>query len=87
MAFMGCKKLLEVNLGGTNLTAVTNISFMFRDCTLLNKLNLSGMDTKNVANSSGMFQACENILEQGVTLDGCTDETKELIYNEVALAL
>ena len=59
--FAGCKNVETIDLTGTDISNVTDMSALFSDCQSLKNIDVSGWDTSNVTNMSAMFFGCQSL--------------------------
>lgn len=77
--FNGCSSLTEVkNMSNLNLSAATDMSYMFAACSGLKKLDLRGLSTANVKNMQWMFYRCSGL--EDINLQGINTENVENMY-------
>jgi surface protein len=77
--FNGCSSLIEVKqLENLNLSAATDMSYMFAGCSGLEKLDLSGLSTGNVKNMQWLFYRCNSL--KVINLKGLDTKSVESMY-------
>lgn len=59
--FVGCSRLVNLDLSTFNTAKVTSMNSMFANCKRLKNLNLSTFFTDNVTNMSSMFSGCKSL--------------------------
>jgi surface protein len=68
-AFAGCNNMTSFTSGVTDISSVTNMSFILSDCYKIASLDLSTLDTSSVTNMSGMFRSAGSQAPSGFSLD------------------
>ena len=59
--FVGCERIIKINLNNFNTEEVINMKRMFNGCENLKYLDLSSFNTHNVIDMSYMFSLCKSI--------------------------
>ena len=56
--FSECSKLTNIQMTGSDTSAVTDMSYLFYKCTALTALDVADLDTENVTTMRSMFSYC-----------------------------
>ena len=59
--FLGCDKIIEIDLSEFDASNVNDISSMFNSCTKLKSLDLSNLNPSQVENMNNMFTNCQSL--------------------------
>jgi surface protein len=58
--FAGCNALANVNVSSWNVSAVTNMTNLFKDCASMTAIDISDWETSNVTDMTQMFYMVNN---------------------------
>ena len=61
--FLGCKRLLSINLSNFNTDEALYMNSLLKGCSSLEEINLSNIYTYNVKNISSLFYGCSSLKE------------------------
>ncbi|MGL4362807.1 MAG: BspA family leucine-rich repeat surface protein [Cellulosilyticaceae bacterium] len=65
-SFYNCNNLSKIDLKASDISAITDMSYMFAGCSSLTELDVKEFDTKQVTNMASMFEACSSLTELDV---------------------
>lgn len=59
--FIGCNKLINVNLSALNTSKTTNMTYMFCECNSLKEIDISHFNVEKVIDMSNLFSECYSL--------------------------